>query len=371
MRRLSHKNILTLHEVHETKHSIYLVLEALKGGELLKKIKEKQFLNEEEIINVLRNFLEALAHIHENQIMHRDLKPENLLLRDDNDVSEIVIADFGLATEIDLPINEILFKRCGTPGFVAPEILNYKDGQEGFYDEKCDVFSAGVIFHILLTGKKAFTGNDYKEILRANKACNIDYNSELYKNVSPKGFFIIFLYSMHKNSLLIHSLNPIFIALDLLKKLMIPDPRFRPSAKQSLNHSFFLNIPSNSLDSPLKLHITYSSGFSLANNPLELSKESLGSLSLVTRKPILNGRVDTIDKLSQNNLNSTGSIDTAGCLTPKQKQTSKFSHISQGVGAGDSPMRKAAMGMPYFQSDLHKKMIINNMNQKENEEEKK
>jgi len=187
MRKLSHKNILTLYEVHETKHSIYLVLEALKGGELLKKIKEKRFIIENDVVKVMMHFLEALAHIHENRIMHRDLKPENILLREENDISAIVIADFGLATYIDLPLSEVLFKRCGTPGFVAPEILSFKDNQEVFYDEKCDIFSAGVIFHVLLTGKKAFAGTDFKEILKANRVCAIDFNSSIYQAVNSKG----------------------------------------------------------------------------------------------------------------------------------------------------------------------------------------
>ncbi len=104
--------------------------------------------------------------------MHRDLKPENLLLKNKYDDSHIVIADFGLATFLD---EQILFKRCGTPGFVAPEVLSYNDGDE-FYDVKCDVFSAGIIFYILLTGVAPFQGKDYKEVLKANKNCTINFN---------------------------------------------------------------------------------------------------------------------------------------------------------------------------------------------------
>lgn len=202
MRRLSHKNILSLYEVHETKHSVYLILEVLRGGELLKKIKDKKLIEQDEILKVMRNFLEALAHIHINRIMHRDLKPENILLRDENDISEIVIADFGLASYTDLNLNDVLFKRCGTPGFVAPEILSYKDGSDSFYDEKCDIFSAGVIFHVLLTGKKPFIGSDYKEILRANRACSIDYHGSIYQNVPIKGNLIkktFFLFNYFTN----------------------------------------------------------------------------------------------------------------------------------------------------------------------------
>ena len=78
--------------------------------------------------------------------MHRDIKPENLLLKVKGDFSGITLADFGLATTLN---EEMLFKRCGTPGFVAPEILHYKEGFP-IYNSVCDLFSAGVIFFLLL-----------------------------------------------------------------------------------------------------------------------------------------------------------------------------------------------------------------------------
>jgi serine/threonine protein kinase len=71
----------------------------------------------------MRNLLKALEHIHSKGVMHRDLKPENILMRSKNKEYDLVIADFGLATKIDE--ENILFKRCGTPGYVAPEILLY------------------------------------------------------------------------------------------------------------------------------------------------------------------------------------------------------------------------------------------------------
>ena len=80
------------------------------------------------------------------KIVHRDLKPENLLLRNHDNNYDIVIADFGLAACLN---ENLLFKRCGTPGFVAPEILEYTEGNP-IYDEKCDVFSAGVILYLLI-----------------------------------------------------------------------------------------------------------------------------------------------------------------------------------------------------------------------------
>lgn len=81
--------------------------------------------------------------------MHRDLKPENLLFRRADNSSDIVIADFGLAADVDA--EQHLFVRCGTPGFVAPEVINIID-MKTRTDPVCDVFSAGVIMHMLLLG---------------------------------------------------------------------------------------------------------------------------------------------------------------------------------------------------------------------------
>jgi len=149
MRKINHKNVIKLFEVYETTNSIYLVIELIKGGELMKKIKEKSQYSFLDIQKFMRNFLDALYHIHSKKIMHRDLKPENLLLRTGDNISDVLLVDFGLSSFTTLNPAEIIFKRCGTPGFVAPEILAYKDNQEGIYDEKCDVFSAGVIFYLL------------------------------------------------------------------------------------------------------------------------------------------------------------------------------------------------------------------------------
>lgn len=93
--------------------------------------------------------------------MHRDLKPENILLKSEDSV-ECVIADFGLAEYSKA--EEYLFVRCGTPGYVAPEVINIKD-MSTKYDPICDIFSLGLIFHLLLLGKSIFTGKTYKEVL--------------------------------------------------------------------------------------------------------------------------------------------------------------------------------------------------------------
>lgn len=100
------------------------MVDLLNGGELLHRIREKGSISENELRLLIRNLVLALEHLHSRNVMHRDLKPENLLLKSKSSDSDIIVADFGLATRTD--IDDILFKRCGTPGFVAPEVLLYK-----------------------------------------------------------------------------------------------------------------------------------------------------------------------------------------------------------------------------------------------------
>ena len=141
MRSLDHPNIIKLHEVYEGEYHVYLVLELLKGGELFDRIIKKGHYSEKDAAILISKLIWALEYIHERGIMHRDIKPENLILKDDNEY-EIKLADFGLAEKIDK--KELLFKRCGTPGYVAPEVLEDKK-----YDTKVDIYSAGVILYIL------------------------------------------------------------------------------------------------------------------------------------------------------------------------------------------------------------------------------
>ena len=127
-----------------------MVLELLQGGNLVDHLKKNIKLSEKESSIMIRSILRALEHMHSKKIMHRDIKPENILFKKNCDPKivedNIVIVDFGLAALKQE--NNYLFARCGTPGFVAPEIINLKNHQEK-YDVVCDLFSVGVILHIL------------------------------------------------------------------------------------------------------------------------------------------------------------------------------------------------------------------------------
>lgn len=148
--------------------------------------------------------------MHSKNIMHRDLKPENLLFRKSGDW-DCIIADFGLAEFSDEA--EYLFVRCGTPGYVAPEVINIKDMTKK-YDPICDIFSLGLIFYLLLTGKSAFSGKTYNEVLSQNRAGTVNLATEELKNVSPE-------------------------AKDLLEKMLMKKPEQRISAAEALKHPYF------------------------------------------------------------------------------------------------------------------------------------
>ena len=143
MRRLAHESIIKLDGVYEGDNHVYLVLELLHGGELFDRIVKRGQYSERDACTLMKKLLSALEFMHSKGIMHRDIKPENLILKDVENDWNVKIADFGLATFIN-PNHDYLFKRCGTPGYVAPEVL-----ADQKYDQKVDVFSCGVILYIL------------------------------------------------------------------------------------------------------------------------------------------------------------------------------------------------------------------------------
>jgi len=209
MRKLSHDNIIKLYEIYENDHAIFLIVELLRGGELFERIVKKGQYNEKDTCTLMKKLLSSLNYLHERGIMHRDLKPENLILKDNDNDWDIKIADFGLATHIN--VSEFLFKRCGTPGYVAPEIL-----ADEKYDEKVDIFSAGVILYILLTGGSPFHGKSYNEILWKNKTCDIKFNFNDYGHKISES------------------------ATDLMKKMLAKDPKQRISAREALQHDWIV-----------------------------------------------------------------------------------------------------------------------------------
>jgi tRNA A-37 threonylcarbamoyl transferase component Bud32 len=142
MREMNFYRVLKLYELYEGENFIYCLCELYRGSDLLNAIIKKGSQPEPKALTIILQILEALNYMHSKKIIHRDIKPENIIFKGTQENIDIGIVDLGFATfEEDY---RKLFVRCGTPGYVAPEVLNDKD-----YNCKADVFSAGIIFYMM------------------------------------------------------------------------------------------------------------------------------------------------------------------------------------------------------------------------------
>lgn len=138
LRRVDHENIVKLFEVYEMDDEICMVMENIEGEKLFTYIIESKRLKEEETALIMKQLLLALHHLQLKDIIHRDIKPENILFTRDNEGKiKTKLIDFGLGT---FHQKRDIIKKCGTAGYVAPEILNGET-----YDFRADLYSAGVL----------------------------------------------------------------------------------------------------------------------------------------------------------------------------------------------------------------------------------
>ena len=127
LKNVSHENIMKLHHVFESKRKIYLIAELLEGGELFDLITQRGHLCEADASKLIRKVMQAVQYLHAKNICHRDLKPENLLFGVRGDLDTIRVTDFGLSKIVQSGLKTA----CGTPSYVAPEILDPEAGGYG------------------------------------------------------------------------------------------------------------------------------------------------------------------------------------------------------------------------------------------------
>ena len=220
LKKVDHPNIIKLYEVFEDDKYIYLIMEQCKGGELFDKIinhiQKKQMYTEKEAAIIFHQMISTISYLHNNNISHRDLKPENILYYNsgEEENNPIKLIDFGLSTFYDKILeNEKMKSKVGTAYYVAPEVLG------GNYNEKCDIWSAGVILYILLSGEPPFNGPNDNVIYQKIKKMEFNFPNEKWNNISIE-------------------------AIDLIRKCICPE-EFRLSAKEVLNHPWFKIIDNN------------------------------------------------------------------------------------------------------------------------------
>jgi serine/threonine protein kinase len=150
--------IVRLMDVFHEQNVCYLVMEEMKGGDLLERLGEIEVFNEVDGRTVCRRLLEAVFYCHKKHVCHRDIKPENVLMSSRENNTSIKLADFGCSRKFE-PGTSKLLTLCGSPQYVAPEL--YTHGGSG-YDERCDLWSAAVVMYVILGGYAPFDGDDHE-----------------------------------------------------------------------------------------------------------------------------------------------------------------------------------------------------------------
>ncbi|XP_030475241.1 calcium-dependent protein kinase 26 isoform X1 [Syzygium oleosum] len=205
MSRLSgHPNVVNLKAVYEEEDSVHLLMELCVGGELFHRLEKHGSFSEMEARVLFKQLMRVVKYCHDNGIVHRDLKPENILLVSSSSSSPIKLADFGLATYIR-PAGQRLHGTVGSPFYIAPEVL------VGGYSQAADVWSAGVILYILLSGVPPFWGKTKSKIFEAVRAANLRFPASHWEGISS-------------------------LAKDLIAGMLQLDPTKRLSAAEVIDH---------------------------------------------------------------------------------------------------------------------------------------
>lgn len=204
MSRLSgHPNVVSLKAVYEDEHYVHLLMELCAGGELFHRLEKQGRFSETDARVLFRHLMHVVKYCHEKGVVHRDLKPENILLATTSSSSPIKLADFGLATYIKP--GQKLHGTVGSPFYIAPEVLT------GGYNQSADVWSAGVILYILLSGVPPFWGKTKSSIFDAVRAADLWFPPSPWGHISAS-------------------------AKQLIAEMLCVDPSRRLTAAQVLAH---------------------------------------------------------------------------------------------------------------------------------------
>ncbi|XP_033114613.1 calcium/calmodulin-dependent protein kinase type 1D-like [Anneissia japonica] len=203
LRKVTHPNVVHLQEIFESKNHVYLVMQLVTGGELFDRIIERGSYTEKDASFAIRQILEGIKFVHDLGIVHRDLKPENLLYYSADEDAKIMISDFGLSK---MEESGDMSTACGTPGYVAPEVLRQKP-----YGKAIDVWSIGVISYILLCGYPPFYDEDDSQLFNQIMKGEYEFDSPYWDDISES-------------------------AKDFIRHLMEIDPNKRYTCDECINH---------------------------------------------------------------------------------------------------------------------------------------
>jgi calcium/calmodulin-dependent protein kinase I len=203
LQKMRHPHIVRFEDWFESRDKYYIITQLATGGELFDRICEKGKFTEKDASQTIRQVLEAVDYLHQNQVVHRDLKPENLLYVTREPDSELVLADFGIAKHLDSP-DGVLKTMAGSFGYAAPEVM-LKRG----HSKPVDIWSLGVITYTLLCGYSPFRSESLPDLIEETKHGRVVFHDRYWKDVSQE-------------------------AKSFILSLLQPDPAKRSTSSQAL-----------------------------------------------------------------------------------------------------------------------------------------
>jgi len=210
LRKLRHPHIVNLKEVVLTDDYTYIIMELLSGGELFNRIVEKVCFPEAEAKDLFAQILTSMQYLHSLDIVHRDVKPENILYVSEGS-TKVKLIDFGYAGiwKAEQPLTGL----CGTPDYVAPEVLTWYDEDDVGtpYGKGSDMWSLGVLLYVVLSGCSPFSGEDEEALLKMVSEAKYEFFEKEWEGISAE-------------------------AKDLINKLLVVDPSQRLTMEQTLTH---------------------------------------------------------------------------------------------------------------------------------------
>ncbi|XP_045340364.1 serine/threonine-protein kinase 33 isoform X4 [Leopardus geoffroyi] len=214
LKSVKHEHIIHLEQVFETPKKMYLVMELCEDGELKEILDRKGHFSENETRWIIQSLASAIAYLHNKDIVHRDLKLENIMVKssftdDNNEMNlNIKVTDFGLAVKKQGRSEAMLQTTCGTPIYMAPEVINAHD-----YSQQCDIWSIGVIMYILLCGEPPFLASSEEKLFELIRKGELHFEDPIWDSISD-------------------------CAKSVLKQLMKVDPAHRITAKELLDNQW-------------------------------------------------------------------------------------------------------------------------------------
>ena len=275
---MDHPNILKIFEFYSSKESYSIVTEYCSGGELFQEITENGPFNEKYSAYVMFQIFSSINYCHNMNIIHRDLKPENILIIEKNKYNfpRIKICDFGTSKMVEK--GAVQRKLVGSSYYIAPEVIKKN------YNEKCDIWSCGVILYILLSGRPPFPGDDDREIMENVKKGKYNLDCSPFDKVSKS-------------------------VKDLIRKLLVMDKDKRMSAQEALHHPWFKEQKSKELYNEIKDENTIKK---LLNNLKKYKRNSIiqetALAYLVHNFPQMKDVINACKLFNQIDINGDGKI---------------------------------------------------------------